>query len=94
MRILAIARLWGLSTSDAIYTKNELLVGDDGRAQRLPWELWTGGEDDHTSEWMRATSPSGAAAYEGRVGWSGELGFGVRPPELGQTELGQTEADE
>ena len=45
--------------ADAIYTKNELLVGDDGRAQRLPWELWLGGEDDDTSEWMRATSPSG-----------------------------------
>jgi NADH-quinone oxidoreductase subunit I len=34
---------------------------------------------------MRATSPSGSAAYEGRVGWSGELGFGVRPPEQGQS---------
>ena len=45
--------------ADAIYTKDELLVGDDGRAKRLPWELWTGGEDDHTSAWMRATSPSG-----------------------------------
>ena len=32
-------------------------------------------------------SPSGAAAYEGRVGWSGELGFGVRPPEAGQSDL-------
>ena len=27
------------------------------------------------------------AAYEGRVGWSGELGFGVRPPEQGQSDL-------
>jgi NADH-quinone oxidoreductase subunit I len=26
--------------NDAIYTKNELLVGDDGRAKRMPWELW------------------------------------------------------
>jgi hypothetical protein len=24
------------------------------------------------------------AAYEGRVLWSGELGYGVRPPERGQ----------
>jgi NADH-quinone oxidoreductase subunit I len=40
-----------------------------------------GDEDDHTSEWMRATSPSGAAAYEGRVNWSGELGYGVRAPD-------------
>jgi hypothetical protein len=34
---------------------------------------------------MRATAPAGAAAYEGRVLWSGELGYGVRPPEQGQT---------
>jgi NADH-quinone oxidoreductase subunit I len=70
---------------DAIYTKRELLVDDDGRARRQPWELWLGGEDDETSAWMRATSPSGVAEYEGRVAWSGELGFGVRDPERGQT---------
>ena len=34
---------------------------------------------------MRATAPSGQAVYEGRVGWSGELGFGVRDPEVGQS---------
>ena len=33
---------------DAIYTKDELLVDDDGRPQRLPWEHWLGGEDDDT----------------------------------------------
>ena len=51
--------------ADAIYTKDELLVGDDGRAKRLPWELWLGGEDDDTSAWMRATSPSGIAGVRG-----------------------------
>ena len=40
---------------------------------------------EHSSAWVRATAPSGAAAYEGKVAWSGELGFGVKPPELGQT---------
>ncbi len=70
---------------DAIYTKRELLVDDDGRARRQPWELWLGGEDDDTSAWMRATASSGLAAYEGRVAWSGELGFGVREPEQGQS---------
>ncbi len=69
---------------DAIYTKQELLVDDDGRAKRLPWEHWEGDEDDFTSEWMRATSPSGDVEFEDRVSWSGELGFGVRPPEHGQ----------
>ena len=33
---------------------------------------------------MRATASSGNPAYENRVGWSGELGYGVREPERGQ----------
>jgi NADH-quinone oxidoreductase subunit I len=33
---------------------------------------------------VRATSPNGDADYEGRVAWSGELGYGVRPPEMDQ----------
>jgi NADH-quinone oxidoreductase subunit I len=69
---------------DAIYTKDELLVDDEGRPQQLPWEDWREGDDVHTSGWMRATSPHGNAAYEGRVLWSGELGYGVRQPESGQ----------
>ena len=66
---------------DAIYTKAELLVGDDGKPQQLPWEDWREGEDLLTSGWMRATSPSGDADFEGINGWSGELGYGVRSPE-------------
>jgi NADH-quinone oxidoreductase subunit I len=73
---------------DAIYTKDELLVDDDGRPKKLPWEDWREGEDLPTSAWMRATSPSGSAAHVGRVGWSGELGYGVREPESGQTAEG------
>jgi hypothetical protein len=38
----------------------------------------------HTSAWMRATSPSGSAAHEDKVQWSGELGYGIRAPERGQ----------
>ena len=71
--------------ADAIYTKNELLVDDEGRPRKLPWEDWREGDDRHTSGWMRATAPSGSAAYEGEVQWSAELGFGVRPPEGGQS---------
>jgi NADH-quinone oxidoreductase subunit I len=70
---------------DAIYTKAELLVDDDGRPRHLPWEDWREGDDTHTSAWMRATSPSGSAAHSGRVLWSGELGYGMRAPELGQS---------
>ena len=69
---------------DAIYTKDELLVGEDGKPQNLPWEDWRPGEDQFTSGWMRATAPAGRADYENRVAWSGELGYGVRAPEAGQ----------
>ncbi len=75
---------------DAIYTKAELVVGDDGHPQKLPWEDWRPGDEQHTSAWVRATAPSGAAAYEGRIGWSGELGFGVRAAEKGQTAESDT----
>jgi NADH-quinone oxidoreductase subunit I len=66
---------------DAIYTKSELLVGNDGKPQHLPWEDWREGEDLNTSGWMRATAPAGDATFEGVVSWSGELGYGVRTPE-------------
>ena len=66
---------------DAIYTKTELVVGDDGKPQQLPWEDWREGEDLLTSGWMRATSPSGDASFIGEVGWSNELGHGTRSPE-------------
>ena len=78
---------------DASNTKSELLVGDDGKPQQLPWEDWRPGDDAHTSAWMRATSPSGAAEFEGIVAWAGELGYGVRAPEGGQPlEAAQAEA--
>src|SRR4051812_49168321 len=68
---------------DAIYTRDELLVDDAGLPRQMPWEDWSDLEAivGMSSAWVRATSPSGDAAYEGRVGWSPELGFGVRPPE-------------
>jgi NADH-quinone oxidoreductase subunit I len=78
---------------DAIYTKAELLVGDNGQPQHLPWEDWRPGEDMNTSGWMRATAPSGSAEFEGVVSWSGELGYGVRPPEPSQQVSDASEAD-
>ena len=72
---------------DAIYTKAELVVDDDGLPQQLPWEDWRDLDAiaAHSSAWVRATAPSGDADYVGKVAWSGELGFGVKPPEQGQT---------
>ncbi len=71
---------------DAMYTKKELLVDDEGKPKHLPWEDWRDGEDEHTSGWMRATSPSGDATFRGLVGWSNELGYGERAPEPPQSE--------
>jgi NADH-quinone oxidoreductase subunit I len=71
---------------DAIYTKAELLVDDEGRPQELPWEDWKPGDDRNTSAWVRATSPAGAAALEGQPLWSAELGYGVRPAQQGQSD--------
>ncbi|HEX9681527.1 MAG TPA: NADH-quinone oxidoreductase subunit NuoI [Acidimicrobiales bacterium] len=66
---------------DAIYTRTELVVDDDGRPRPQPWEDWSEGEDEHTSAWMRATSPSGSAVHVGEIAWAGELGYGVRDAE-------------
>jgi NADH-quinone oxidoreductase subunit I len=83
------SKLFEFSFTDreqAIYTKAELVVDDDGRPKHLPWEDWKEGDDRNTSGWVRATSPAGNAAYEGRPLWSGDLGYGVRPPQAGQSD--------
>ncbi len=83
------SKLFELSFSnreDAMYSKAELLVDDEGNPRKLPWEDWKQGDEQHTSGWVRATSPAGAAAMEGRPLWSGELGYGVRPPQPGQSD--------
>ncbi len=71
--------------ADAIYTKNELVVDDEGHPRKQPWEDWREGNDLHSSAWMRATAPAGNAAYEGKVQWTPELGYGTRAPEAGQS---------
>ena len=73
--------------ADAIYTKAELVVGDDGLPQQLPWEDWSdlAAVAAQSSAWVRATAPGGDREYVGKVGWTGELGFGIKAPEAGQT---------
>ncbi|NNN21846.1 MAG: NADH-quinone oxidoreductase subunit NuoI [Acidimicrobiales bacterium] len=80
------------SRADAIYTKEELVVDDDGKPKHQPWEDWREDEDLHTSGWMRATAPGGASEYEGVISWSGELGYGKRAPEAGQSDNRDDEA--
>lgn len=71
---------------DAIYTKAELVVDDRGAPQQMPWEDWRPGEELNTSGWMRATSPGGDERFVGEIGWSNELGFGLRPAEPKQAD--------
>ena len=78
------------TATDAIYTKDELLVDDDGRARRQPWELWLGGEDDDTSAWMRAT----VAVRRGRVRGPGRLVGRARLRRAADPEQGQTAGDD
>lgn len=78
---------------DAIYTKEELVVDDDGMPKKLPWEDWRPGDDELSSGWMRATSPGGSPAYQNTVAWSGELGYGVRAPEQGQNVVIEAKAE-
>ena len=69
------------SRRDAIYTKSELVVDEQGVPRQMPWEDWREGEDLLTSGWMRATAASGDADFIGKVGWSTELGHGTRAAE-------------
>src|SRR2546429_1193922 len=70
---------------DAIYTKDELLVDDDGKPKQMPWEDWREGDDEHTSAWGRAPASGGAADYEGRGAWAGGLRYGGPAAERGQS---------
>ncbi|HEX8802578.1 MAG TPA: NADH-quinone oxidoreductase subunit NuoI [Acidimicrobiales bacterium] len=45
--------------ADAIYTKDQLLVDEDGRPRHQPHEDWRPEDEQHVAEWMRATAPNG-----------------------------------
>ena len=90
-------QLFEMSTTnrdDAIYTKTELLVDEDGRPNHMFDEDRFADLDElaKADGWMRATSPQGRVSYEGRVAWSGSAGVGVRPPERGQSGPAEEDA--
>jgi len=72
---------------DAIYTRTELLMESDGSVPHPQPDsiLIDKGELLQADGWMRATAPSGRAAYEGIPAWTPTLGAGLRPPEKGQS---------
>ena len=69
---------------DAIYTKAELLVGDDGKPKQFPWEDWREGRTSTRAGGCAPRRRRVTPTFEGVVGWSGELGYGVRPPGAAQ----------
>ncbi|MBT8200714.1 MAG: hypothetical protein KJO36_09370, partial [Acidimicrobiia bacterium] len=74
---------------DAIYGRNELLVDKDGTPPHPQPEgpLIDLAELKIADGWMRATAPSGRAAYEGVPSWTPSAGVGLRPPEQGQSRV-------
>jgi NADH-quinone oxidoreductase subunit I len=73
-----------VTREEGIYTKEHLLVEPDGTPVQKPHHgpPQVGLEQQG---WMQAVAPNGAAAYEGRVLWSGEPGQ-LRPAEPDQDE--------
>lgn len=73
---------------DAIYTRSELLVEPDGTPNhgQPAGPLIDINELKLADGWMRATSPSGRAEYEGIPAWTPSAGVGLRPPERGQSK--------
>ena len=86
---ITMTQLFEMSVTDrddAIYTKDILLVEPDGTPNHTQpaGPLIDLNELKLADGWMRATSPSGRAAYEGIPQWPGSAGVGVRAPEQGQ----------
>jgi NADH-quinone oxidoreductase subunit I len=81
---------------EAIYTKDELLVQPDGTPNHPQPDgpLINLAELRIADGWMRATAPSGRAAYEGIPAWTPSAGVGLRPPERGQTAPRPIPADD
>ena len=87
---ITMTQLFEMSVTDrneALYTKDELLVGEDGTPNHPQPDgpLIDLNELTIADGWMRATSPAGRAAYEGIPGWTASAGVGLRPAERGQS---------
>ncbi|MEK7252097.1 MAG: NADH-quinone oxidoreductase subunit NuoI [Actinomycetota bacterium] len=91
---ITMSQLFEMSVSnrgDAIYTRSELLMNPDGTVPHPQPDsiLIDKGELRLADGWMRATSPSGRAAYEGVIAWTPTAGIGTRPAERGQSAEGR-----
>ncbi|MGH8935501.1 MAG: NADH-quinone oxidoreductase subunit NuoI [Acidimicrobiia bacterium] len=87
---ITMTHLFEFSTTnreDSIYTREDLLMDAEGNIPHPQPEgpLIDLAELKLGDGWLRATSPSGRAAYEGVVAWTPTAGIGLAPAELGQS---------
>jgi len=93
---ITMTHLFEMSTTErdeAIYTKDDLLVDPDGTPNhpQPDSKLIDLNELRIGDGWMRATSPSGRAEYEGVVQWSPSARTGELPAERGQSDAKDVE---
>jgi NADH-quinone oxidoreductase subunit I len=86
---ITMTHLFEMSTTnraDAIYTRDELLMDRDGNVPHMfPDDPMANHEELRVADgWVRATAPSGRAAYEGVVQWQGTPGPADWDPEPDQ----------
>ena len=96
---ITMTHLFEMSTTnrdDAIYTKETLLMEPSGKVPHMfPDDELADLEELNTADgWMRATSPSGVAAYGGVRMWRGTPGPADWDPEPPQEELDSAAATE
>jgi NADH-quinone oxidoreductase subunit I len=88
---ITMTHLFEMSTTnrqDAIYTRETLLMDEQGHVPHMFPEdpMADLAELDAADGWVKATAPSGVAAYEGEVMWQGTPGAGDWAPEPSQEE--------
>jgi len=88
---ITMTKLFEMSTTnrqDAIYTREQLLMRPDGSVPHMfPEDELANQKDLLTADgWLRATAPSGLAAYEGVQMWQGTPGPASWDPEPSQEE--------
>lgn len=86
---ITMTHLFEMSTtnrSDAIYTRDELLMSREGKVPHpRPEDPFANMDElDVADGWMRATAPGGAAAYEGEQMWRSTAGPAEWDPEPDQ----------
>jgi NADH-quinone oxidoreductase subunit I len=96
---ITMTHLFEMSTTnreDAIYTKETLLMGRDGKVPHMfeDDELADFAELDAADGWLRATASSGKSTYEGIRMWQGTPGSGDWSPEPSQEERDRSSRDD